>query len=215
MGNFTVPILGDAALIHVNITAHQHGERGISCRVWRACKGSIDGLHWAQYLMIINNNNENLYTSLMKRAREQGYRWLRVVRGVYTWSTVYHQIWWSMTLCAINLYTSKVLQLSNTGTRLKCGFVSFTFTRSSDACRTKIVEYTQYLHGVLCLSQKTCHTISPRSNKRIWWCSGQHSGTSHNIDNKILMLMPWSVISTCLLCRCSWIMTLFETLAWA
>ena len=36
-----VCILGDAALIHVNLTAHQHGERGISRRVWRACKGSI------------------------------------------------------------------------------------------------------------------------------------------------------------------------------
>ena len=55
VGNFTVRlyislccalcsevcILGDAALIHVNLTAHQHGERGISRRVWRACKGSI------------------------------------------------------------------------------------------------------------------------------------------------------------------------------
>ena len=37
-----VHILGDVALIHVNLTAHQNGERGISRRVWRACKESID-----------------------------------------------------------------------------------------------------------------------------------------------------------------------------
>jgi hypothetical protein len=36
-----VCILGDAALIHVNLTAHQHGGHGISPCVWRACKGSI------------------------------------------------------------------------------------------------------------------------------------------------------------------------------
>ena len=36
-----VHILCDAALIYANQIAHQHGERGISRRVWRACKGSI------------------------------------------------------------------------------------------------------------------------------------------------------------------------------
>ena len=38
-----VRIWGDTALIHVNLTPHQHGERGISHRVWPACKGSIVG----------------------------------------------------------------------------------------------------------------------------------------------------------------------------
>ena len=36
-----VRVLGDAALKHVNLTAHQHGERGISRHVWHAYKGSI------------------------------------------------------------------------------------------------------------------------------------------------------------------------------
>ena len=39
-----VSILGDAALIHVNLTAHQHGERGIGRSKWYACKGSIQSV---------------------------------------------------------------------------------------------------------------------------------------------------------------------------
>ena len=44
-----VRVLGDAALIHVNLTAHQHGERGISRHVWRACKGSIASI-WVRLM---------------------------------------------------------------------------------------------------------------------------------------------------------------------
>ena len=50
-------ILGDAAYTRKPID-HQHGERGIRRRVWRACKGSINiKLVWHGLSLIFNSHN--------------------------------------------------------------------------------------------------------------------------------------------------------------
>ena len=59
----------------------------------------------------------------------KGYHWLRVVRRVH-FSFVYHQLWLSMMLCAIHLYTCLVDQ-EYTARKERALFLEKTFVKET------------------------------------------------------------------------------------